>query len=131
MFNKLTESLNTRLPTAAKQNKWIQVAIFLGIISPVVLIAIFAYNGSYQDLTESALSRRQSIAYLASTALEQRFNRLTDVGVSLATRVRFRQLVSEENWDEAIEILKEVRVDFPFIDRVVLTDSAGTLMADT
>jgi signal transduction histidine kinase len=45
--------------------------------------------------------------------------------------VRFRQLVSEENWDEAMGILTEVRVDFPFIDRVFLADPAGTLMADT
>ena len=97
MFNKLTESLNTRLLKAAKKNKPIQVGIFLGIVSPVVLIALFAYNGTYQDLTESALSRRESIAYLASTALEQRFNRLTDVGVSFATRVRFRQLASESS----------------------------------
>jgi len=131
MFNKFAESLTTLLLKAAKKNKRIQVAIFLGIVSPVVLIAAFAYNGTYQDLTESALSRRKSIAYLASTALEQRFNRLTDVGVSLATRVRFRQLVSEEKWDEAIEILKDVPENFPFIDRVFLADPAGTLMADT
>src|ERR671923_311120 len=118
MFNKITESLTSFLIKAANKNKRIQVAIFLGIVSPVILIAAFAYNSTYQDLTESALARRKSIASLASTALEQRFNRLTDVGVSLATRVRFRQLVSEEKWDEAIEILKGVREDFPFIERV-------------
>jgi signal transduction histidine kinase len=131
MFNKITESLTSFLIKAANKNKRIQVAIFLGIVSPVILIAAFAYNSTYQDLTESALARRKSIASLASTALEQRFNRLTDVGVSLATRVRFRQLVSEEKWDEAIEILKGVREDFPFIDRVFLADPTGTLMADT
>src|SRR5207237_8037056 len=42
-----------------------------------------------------------------------------------------RQLVSEGKWDEALEILKNVRVDFPFIDRVFLADPTGTLMADT
>jgi len=55
---------------------------------------------------------------------------LTDLGISLATRVRFRQLVSEGKWVQAIEILNDVPKDFPFIDRVFLTDPAGTLMAD-
>ena len=131
MFNRIAEPLTTLLLKAAKNDKRIQVAIFLAIVFPVILIAAFAYIGTYRDLTEITLSRRQSIAYLAATALEQRFNRLTDIGVSLATRVRFRQLVSEGKWDEALEILKNVRVDFPFIDRVFLADPTGTLMADT
>ena len=130
MFNRLAEPLMALLLKAAKRSRWIQVAIFLALVSPVVLIAALAYNRTYQDLTESTLSRRQSIAHLAASALEQRFNRLTDIGVSLATRVRFRQLVGEEKWDEAIEILKDVRADFPFIERVFLADPTGTLRAD-
>jgi signal transduction histidine kinase len=131
MFNRIAEPLTTLLLKAAKNDKRIQLAIFLAIVSPVILIASFAYVRTYQDLTEAALSRRQSIAYLAATALQQRFDRLTDIGVSLATRVRFRQLVSDGKWEEAIEILKSVRQDFPFIDRVFLADPAGTLTADT
>jgi signal transduction histidine kinase len=131
MFNKLADSVTHLLLKAANKNKLIQIAMGLPIVLPVILIAIFAYISTYQALTESALSRRQSIASLASTALEQRFNRLTDVGVSLATRVRFRQLVSQGKWDEAIEILQDIRKDFPFIDRVFLADPTGTLMSDT
>ena len=130
MFNKFTDSFTPLLLKAASKNKRIQVAICLAVVSPVLLIGAFAYNSAYHDLTESAFSRRQSIASLAATALEQRFNRLTDVGISLATRVRFRQLVDEGRWDEAIEILSGVGKDFPAIDRVFLADPAGTLMAD-
>jgi signal transduction histidine kinase len=131
MFNRFAGSLTALLLKAAKNNRWIRIGTFVAIVSPVVLIAVFAYNRAYQDLTESTLSRRQSIAYLAASALEQRFSRLTDIGTSLATRVRFRQLVSAEKWDEAIAILKDVREDFPFIDRVFLADLTGTLMADS
>jgi PAS domain S-box-containing protein len=45
--------------------------------------------------------------------------------------VQFRRLVSEGKWLEAIEILKDVREDFPFIERVFLADLSGILMADT
>jgi signal transduction histidine kinase len=130
MFNKLIDSLTPFLLKTANKNKWIQVAMGFPIVFPVILIAIFAYHSTYQTLTESALSRRQSLATVASTALEQRFNRLTDVGVSLATRVRFRQLVGQGKWDEAIEILQDVGKDFSFIDRVFLTDPIGTLTSD-
>jgi len=131
MLKKLTDWLTSFLPKAASKNRPFRVAICFAIISPVVLIAVFAYNSTYHDLTEAALSRRKSVAALASTALEQRFTRLTDLGVSLATRVRFRQLVSEGKWNQAIAILTDVGTDFPFIDRVFLADLAGTLMADT
>ena len=56
---------------------------------------------------------------------------MINLGISLATRVRFRQLASEGQWVQAIEILKDVPKDFPFVDRIFLADPAGTLMADT
>jgi len=104
MVNKFVDLLAPLLLKARSDNKRVQIAIVLAIVSPVVLIAVFAYNSTYHDLTEAALLRRKSIAILTSTVLEQQFTRLTDLGVSLATRVRFRQLVSDGKWDEAIEI---------------------------
>lgn len=131
MFDRLANSLIPLLLKAAHKKKSIQIAMGLAIVSPVLLIAVLAYVSTYQALTDAALSRRQSIASLASTVLEQRFERLTDLGVSFATRVRFRQLVSHDQWDAAIEILRDIRKDFPFIDRVFLADPQGTLMSDT
>ena len=130
MFDRFAESLNSHLLKFAKKKRWARVAIYLAILLPILLIAAFAYFETYQNLTEFALARRQSVAELAAAALEQRFERLTDIATSLATRVRFRQLVSEGKWDEAIEILKGVRDEFPSIDRIFLADPSGTLMAD-
>jgi signal transduction histidine kinase len=96
----------------------------------VLLLASFSYITSYRDLTNFALSRRQAIAYLAAATLKEKLDRLTDIGISLATRVRFRQLVGQGKWIEAVEILRTVPKDFPFIDRVFLTDPNGTLMTD-
>jgi PAS domain S-box-containing protein len=131
MLNRIRKLSRDLVLKPVKNNNRIQVAIFLAIVVPVILIGVFAYLQAYRDLTEFTFSRRQSIAFLAANALEQRFDRLTDIGVSLATRVRFRRLVTERKWLEAIEILKDVREDFPFIDRLFLADLTGTLMADT
>src|ERR1043166_6806562 len=75
--------------------------------------------------------RRQALAYLAAATLKQRLDYMKDIGVALATRVRFRQVIAEEKWSEAIEILSTVPKDFPFIERLFLTDPGGTLMVDT
>lgn len=131
MFKRFVDGLNSLLTRPAKKNKLIQVTIFLAIVLPIILIGASGYLQTHQDLTELTLSRRQSIAALAATVLKQRFERLTDIGISLATRVRFRQLLNEGKWEEAIQILNSVREDFPFIDRVFLADPDGTLMTDS
>jgi len=55
---------------------------------------------------------------------------MTDVAVSLATPVRFQQLVAAGDWEQAIKLLLEVPKNFPFVDRILLTDPEGTLMAN-
>jgi len=62
--------------------------------------------------------------------LTEKFDRLLDIGIALASRVRFRELVERGDWIRASEILSAVPADFPFIDRITLNDARGTLMAD-
>jgi signal transduction histidine kinase len=83
-----------------------------------------------RELTEAALARRVSHSALAATILSEKFERLVDIGVSLATRVRFQELIASERWVEAAQILRRVPADFEFLDRVFIADAGGTLMAD-
>jgi hypothetical protein len=107
-----------------------QVAVVLLIFAGAVLLAVQNYRAIDRELTDAALSRRASVAYLAAAALSEKFDRLTDIGIALATRVRFRELIGAGKWIEASAILKNVPEDFPFIDRIFLADRGGTLMAD-
>lgn len=107
-----------------------QTALLIIILSVIIFLTARSYLEIARDLTDATLSRRESVSYLAATTLAEKFDRLSDIGVSLATRVRFRALVGSRKWDEAIEILKSVPQDFPVIERLFLTDPAGTLMAD-
>lgn len=131
MLRELTNWLCNPLFRADRKNWFIILAIFLAIISPVILIAAFSYIRAYRDLTDATLSRRQAIAYLTAATLKGNLDRLIDIGTSLATRVRFRQLIDEGKWDEAVKILRSIPKDFSFIDRLFLSDVNGTLMADT
>jgi signal transduction histidine kinase len=94
------------------------------------VVSVQGYLAVDRELSSAALSRRSAVAQLAATTLAEKFARLVDLAVSLATRVRFRELVDEGKWTEAGAILREVPRDFPFIERLFLADVGGTLMAD-
>ncbi|MGH7844720.1 MAG: PAS domain-containing protein, partial [Candidatus Binatia bacterium] len=121
----------TRVLFKKDGNNWPGIlAVFLALISPILLLTILTYRQVYGDLTSISLSRRQAIAYLAATSLREKLDRLRDLGIYLVTRVRFRRLVQAGDWKQAIEFLRSEPKDFQFVDRIFLTDVDGVLMAD-
>jgi signal transduction histidine kinase len=130
-FKTLSDRLANLLIRENKKN-WLAISIiFVLILSPVIFLATLTYLRTLEDSRAFALSQRQAIAYLAAATLKEKLDRLVDLSASLASRVRFRKLVSEGRWDEAVEILSSVPKDFPFIDRLFLAGLDGTLWADT
>lgn len=128
MVSSFSQSLAAFL--AGQRKTAVQAVSLLLVFFGAAILTIQSYRAIDHDLTEAALSRREANAYLAATIIREKFDRLADLGVSFATRVRFRTLVTEEKWDDAIEILRSAPNDFPFIERVFLADSSGNLMAD-
>jgi signal transduction histidine kinase len=119
------------VPALRHRRYWLWSAAAAALaLAAMIAVAVGSYRAIDEELTQVVLSRRSGVAYLAATTLAEKFDRLSDVGTALATRVRFRELVIAGRWDEAIVILKAVPQDFPFIDRVQLLEPRGTLMAD-
>ena len=112
------------------RTRWGYSIVLSLVFAAIIVTAVLSYRAIDRELTAVALSRRAAVAQLAAATLSEKLERLVDVTVSLATRVRFRQLVAAGQWLEAREILRAVPRDFPFVDRLVLFDTAGTLMAD-
>ena len=104
--------------------------LLLSAACAIVLMGAYSYRAIDDELTASVLSRRASVTYLAAAVLSEKFDRLVDIGVSLASRVRFRELVAAGEWERASQILDNVFADFPFLDRIALVHPDGTLMAD-
>jgi len=106
---------------------WALIAL---LVAGLVVLAARYYVSVRSELTEVATARRAAVAQLAAATLSERLDRMVDLGVSLATRVRFTELVQAGQWDAAAQIMKSVPAEFRFVDRVFLTDVRGTLMAD-
>lgn len=122
---------HTRAPlrTRAWRGLFMLALVASAVASGAVMIQV--YRSVERELTEAAMARRLSVAQLAATNLTERFSGATALATSLATRVRFADLVSQEKWDEAVQIMRSVPSDFAGVDRVFLSDVHGTLMADT
>ena len=116
------------LPQAAK--RWLPLAILPVLFVLGIFVAVDSYRSIDRELTAAATSRRSSLSYLAATTLTEKLDRIVDVGVSLATRLRFRDLVAQGEWSEAVKIMAGVPKDFPAIVRIFLSDPNGTQMAD-
>ncbi len=109
---------------------WLAALLAAALVA-IGWISVERYLSLKRELTDAALARRAAVASLAAAALSEKLDRLIDVGVALATRVRFRDLVATGRWIEAVEILRRVPQDFAYVDRVLLADARGTLMADS
>jgi signal transduction histidine kinase len=99
------------------------------LLVAVCLVAARYYAAVKSELTEVVMARRVAVAQLAAATLSERLDRMVDVGVSLATRVRFAELVASGQWDTAIQVMESVPADFRFVERVALFDVRGTAMA--
>jgi len=93
-------------------------------------LALRYHSAVKAELTDSVMARRAALAQLAAATLSERLDRMVDLGVSLATRVRFAELVAAGQWQAAAEILRKVPGEFRFVDRIFVADIHGTLMAD-
>ena len=109
---------------------WIYAVVLSLTVVALIATAVQSYRAIDRELTEVALSRRAAVAQLAAATLSEKFARLVDLATSFTTRPRVRELVAEGKWVEASKFLQAVPHDFPFIERLLLTDVQGTLMAD-
>src|SRR4030066_1281540 len=106
------------------------VLIFLAIIFPIIILGLFGYKNRNQEIIKFALSQKSSLAHLSAITLKERFDRVKDVSVSLATRPKVQQLIQQGKWEEAIKFLEGVLQNFPLINRILLADPQGVLRAD-
>lgn len=115
---------------AVPANRFLRWLVVAGICLPVAGLALFGFLRTRTEMMRQSHERREAVARLSATLLDEKFDRLRDVALSLAGRVRMRELVAEGRWKDAVAILQDVPADLPYVDRIFLADPAGVLRAD-
>lgn len=110
--------------------KWPLYLVITLIFLAFIYFALKNYQAINRELTRSSLAGRLATVQLAAATLTEKLERILDVGIALATRVEFRELIHAGKWQDAGGIMKDVPDDFPYIRRVFLTDIHGTEMYD-
>lgn len=101
------------------------------LFAQIIFIMAYSYVTTRERLTSEILSRRDALMRLTVSTIKERLDGYIGLGKSLSSRIRFRQLVAQGQWDDAIRIMDDVPRDFPFVERVFLSDIQGTLQSDT
>lgn len=130
MFTNIINWFANILSEPGRRGRWIRLLLFFLIVFPLAFFVVFQYRTTHQESTDVEISRKDEIARLAAVMLHEKFDRLTDIGVSLTGRIVFRRLIAEGKWDEALLLLKGILTDFPFFERIILVDPRGTITAD-
>ena len=129
MKTKIIENILQLLSKADYKRKLFFLFVFFVLVGPLFIVTYINYAELNNVLTGFVYADRESIAILAEDIFTEKFDRLIDVGTSLATRVQFRKLVNEGKWNDAIAILNTIPGDFPYFYQFALFDTKGTLMA--
>lgn len=104
----------------------VQILFFLLLIVPIGILGVMSYLKIERELTNMVMVRRNAVAHLAATMIEERFNRIIDIGNSVAEREMVRQAVQQGKWDEAITYIGGA-AELPFIDLAYLVDTTGVV----
>lgn len=111
-------------------NLKLKIYTFAGIVLPVLVLAVYSYVQIRQQTIERVYEERRALASLSAGILKEKLDRINDLALSFSTRVSLSPLVEQQKWDAAIELVKQIPEDFDYIDRVFITDTTGTLIAD-
>lgn len=102
-------------------------ALMAACVAASALLAGQLYREVARELTDLVVERRAALAQLAATTFSERVERVTDLAASLASRVRFSELVSAGQWEAASRIVRNVPADFRLVESVALYDVNGVL----
>lgn len=112
-------------------NRSRRVLIFACIVLPVLTVSLYGFVHSMSASRERIYEQRRAIASLSEHVLREKLDRISDLGLSFSTRPLVYRHMNEKNWDAAIDLMKKVPEDFPYITRVLITDTNGILRAET
>ncbi len=126
-FVELNRSLNRSGPRPRRYFILLTVVFFSVFVFSALAFNYLVLRGA---LINANITRKQVIVELTKEIIFQKLDGFEQFGISLAGNQNFQDKVAGGDWHGAIEILGDVPGKAEFIDRVFLTDTRGTVLAD-
>lgn len=99
-----------------------------------LVISLLAASYSYQLIQhhqiDIAMERRASVRNLAATLVQERLDRVIDLGNLIVNDTHFKDSVTTNDWETALADVARLPQTYDFIDRVFLADVNGILQVD-
>ena len=106
-----------------------KIVIFALFVLPVLLIAVFNIIETRKAIVANIYKERSTEVALSAQLLKAKLDQLKDIGLAFTTRPVFKQYIEESNWSAAISLMNQVPKAFDYINRVILLDTSGHVMA--
>ncbi len=107
------------------------------ILLTVVFFSVFVFSALTFNylvlrgaLIHANITRKQVIVDLTKELVFQKLDGFEQFGLSLAGSQGFQDRIAAGDWHGAVGLLGDVPGKAEFVDRVFLTDTRGTLLAD-
>lgn len=108
-------------------------AFLVILVLPTIVIGIYYYQNVKTSLTDAVLKQHQTLADLSAYSVKVRLDSLGKIAKSFAAEETLQNLVKKGDWKGAILRAEDLsnQVDYydPFIDRVILVSTSGTIEA--
>lgn len=108
-----------------------KISLFTFILLPVLVLAIFSFLQTKERLVNNVYQERRTLAAVSAAMLSEKLNRLSELGLSLASWPVFNEHFADGKWEHAIELMEKVPLDFRYINRVFIADDKGNPIAGT
>ena len=116
------------LAFARRLRVWLlPVFLFFLLITPTFAATSISYFRLRNQLTQETFSERRSLAKQIASTVESRLDAIRDVGRVSASNIA--PLVARGDWEEAVAQLEPVSKEFPYIDRIFLSNLEGITTA--
>lgn len=115
------------MPVRVLKQLLLALLIYLVIVGPLLAITYQSYNQINQELTTQVYAERQALARQSARIVESRLNEMSSVGRTAARDIA--DVVEESKWDEAVNEINYISAEFPFVDRIFISNLQGQTTA--
>lgn len=106
-----------------------KISLYVLILLPVFVLAIFSFVQTKKQLIQKVYQERQNIVAVSANVLRERLDRLNEIGVAIAAWPVFQEHFEDGKWHHAVELLQKIPKDYSYINHALILDTSGMLIA--